>query len=166
MSELVPCPPFHYTPREVAKELLKDVEFKGDDITLEPCKGDGAFYDIIPFEKDWCEIDQGRDIFVYPFDRKFTKVIVNPPYKSNHQNVSDRKNICMKFIFRCFELCSEECWFLVNLKMWNSFTPVRLRKIRDMGFNLCFMRVLNIHKWWGRYYWICFSKHKTSMIKY
>ena len=28
MSELVPCPPFHYTPREVAKELLKNNTLK------------------------------------------------------------------------------------------------------------------------------------------
>jgi hypothetical protein len=166
MPKLTKCDTFHFTPIEIAKELMKDIQFKGDDCTLEPCRGDDAFYDLIPFEKDWCEIDKGRDLFKYKFDRKFTKIITNPPYITNHKKDKDRKNIFVKFIFKCLELCNGECWFLLNHAMWNSFTPRRLKIIKEMGFNLCFMRVLNIKKWWGRYYWICFSKNKTSMIKF
>jgi hypothetical protein len=160
------CPKFHFTPPDVAEELLKDIVFKENDKTLEPCIGDGAFYDLIPYEKDWAEIDKGRDIFNYKFDMKFTKCIVNPPYRTNHKKASDRKNIAMKFIFKCLELVSEEGWFLINSRMLNSITPPRLRKIKDLGFNLCFMRILNIKKWYGRYYWICFSKNKPSIVSF
>ena len=50
--------------------------------------------------------------------------------------------------------------------MLNSFTPKRLSKIKDMGFNLCFMRIINIQKWYGRYYWICLSKNKKSIVNF
>ena len=164
---MIKCPEFHFTPKDICKELLKDVTFNPNDITLEPCIGDCAFYDIIPYKKDWCEIDKGRDIFTYDFGNiKFTKCIVNPPHRTNHKKAQNRKNIAMKFIFRCLELCSDECWLLLNHKIFNSLTPPRLRKMKDMGFELTFLKILNIKKWYGRYYWICFSKNKNGIIKF
>ena len=164
------CPLFHYTPLDISTELIKDINFNNDDLVLEPCRGGGAFYDLIPenVSKDWCEIDHGRDLFTYfdsdIYNNQFSKVITNPPYRTNHADVKLRKNICMPFIFRCLELCSDECWFLINLKMWNGLTPLRLKKISEMGFSLCFIRILNIKQWYGRYYWICFKKNATSII--
>ena len=157
---------FNFTPTETTEILIKDIEFKEDDNTLEPCNAEGSFYDLIPYEKDWCEITEGRDIFTYDFKGKtFSKVITNPPYRDNAPE-GERKNICIKFIFRCLELCSDECWLLLNLNMLNSLTPLRLKKFKEMGFNLCFMRVVNIKKWYGRYYWICLSKNKGSIIEF
>jgi len=161
------CPELHYTPKDVCKELLKDITFNKNDYTLEPCKANGNFYDIIPYKKDWCEIDNGRDFFNYDFGKnKFTKIIVNPPYRSNHKKEEDRKNIMWKFIFKCFDLCIDECWFLLSIKQLNGLTPKRLKTINEAGFNLCFMRIINIKKWYGRYYWICFSKNKNSIISF
>ena len=161
------CPSFHYTPIEICKELLKDIDFKENEETLEPCIGrDKNFYNLIPYKKDWGEIELGRDIFNYDYKRKFNKCIVNPPYRSNDSNIKNRKNIAIDFIFKCLELCSDECWFLLNSKMLNSLTPLRLNKIKDMGFGLVFMRILNIKEWYGRYYWICFKKNRDSIIKF
>ena len=80
------CPSTHYTPKDITPILLEDISFNKDDITLEPCKGrTDNFYELIPYTKDWCEIDLGRDLFEYDFgDKLFTKIIPNPPYKSNH----------------------------------------------------------------------------------
>ena len=70
------CPSFHYTPKDITKELIKDIKFNKNDFTLEPCMGDGSFYDLIPYKKDWAEIDKGRDVFEYNFGNcKYTKVI-------------------------------------------------------------------------------------------
>ena len=30
------CPEFHFTPPDIAKELIKDIKFNEDDNTLEP----------------------------------------------------------------------------------------------------------------------------------
>tara|TARA_R110000803_G_scaffold48228_1_gene100189 strand:+ start:337 stop:831 length:495 start_codon:yes stop_codon:yes gene_type:complete len=161
------CPEFHFTPPDIAKELIKDIKFNEDDNTLEPCKASGNFYDLIPYKKDWCEIDEGRDIFTYDFgNTKFTKVIVNPPYRTNHADEKERKNIVIDFIFKCFDLCDGEVWILLNGKMLNSITPIRLQKIKEKGFNMCFMRILNIKIWYGRYYWVCFSNKKESIITF
>ena len=157
------CASFHYTPLEICKKLLLDLDFKEDEETLEPCIGrDKNFYNLIPYKKDWGEIEEGRDIFTYEFNRTFNKIILNPPYKDNET----KKNIGMLFIFKCLELCSDECWCLCNNAMFNSLTPIRLNKIKDMGFGISFMRILNINIWYGRYYWICFKKDCDSILIY
>ena len=162
-EEFDECPSFHYTPKDICEKLLEDIEFKAYDETLEPCIGrDRNFYDKIPYQKDWGEIEQGRDIFEYDYGRKFAKVIVNPPYKTNHKEPKDRKNIAMKFIFRCLELCMDECWCLLNLQMFNSLTPNRLKDMTEMGFGVVSIKVVNISKWYGRYFWVCFKKLDES----
>lgn len=52
---------------EFAKRIIEHFspQFKPTDTFLEPCKGDGAFYDNLPEPKDWCEIDLGRDFLAY-----------------------------------------------------------------------------------------------------
>ncbi len=52
---------------EFAKKIIQHFtpQFQPDDIFLEPCKGDGAFFDNLPKPKDWCEIDLGRDFLEY-----------------------------------------------------------------------------------------------------
>ena len=165
------CPEFHYTPDNIVIELLKDIKFKNNDKLLEPCKGrnTNGFYKYLinnKYDVDYCEIDEGRDFFKYDFkDKKYDKIIVNPPYKTNHKNENERKNIAWLFIFECFKHIKDngECWFLLNHKMFNSLTPLRLSKLNP--FNITFLRILNIKCWYGRYYWICFKK-EPSNIKY
>ena len=153
------CQKFNYTPPEIAQELLKDIEFKEDDSTLECCAGENAFYDEIPFKKDWCEIEKGRDFF--ECNESYTKVITNPPYK----DLANEKNIFIPILEKMFSVCTGEVWVLINLNMFNSLTPNRLKKYGKLGFNITFMRILNIKKWYGRYYWVCFSKSEP-ILKY
>ena len=167
MAQLGKCPELHYTPKDICELLLKDIDFKPDEEALEPCIGrDRNFYDQIPFTKDWGEIELGRDIFTYDYGRLFHKVIVNPPYKTNHIDKKERKNIFIDFIYRSLELCADECWCLFNIKMLNSMTPIRLKKINEMGFGIISIKVINISKWFGRYFWICFKKGATSILQY
>lgn len=168
MEDLAECPEFHYTPKDIANELIKDISFNENDETLEPCKGrTNNFYDLIPGNKEWCEIDEGRDFFNYDFKGKtFSKIITNPPYRTNHAKAEDRKNIFMTFIFKCLEYCEGECWLLLNHKMFNGLTPIRLGKMKDMGFEVSFLRILNIKCWYGRYYWICLKKNHRGILTF
>ena len=163
-----PCPDTHYTPIDIVENILNDIKFIATDNTLEPCKGrTNNFYNLIPYNKDWCEIDEGRDIFTYDFNNViFTKIITNPPYRTNHIDAKDRQNIAIKVIEKCFELCSDECWFLLNNQMMNSLTPVRLTKYKNINWEVNFIRILNIKKWYGRYYWVCFKKHATGILHF
>ena len=157
---------FHYTPKDIGKKLLKDVSFNENDFTLEACKGidnSGGFWEYIPFRKDWCEIEEGRDIFKYDCGEKYTKIICNAPYRTNAPD-GKRVNILIKFMDRCFDLCDGEVWHLLNMRSVNSLTPLRLKKWSQLGWNITFLRVLNINKWYGRYYWICFKKGGNQSI--
>lgn len=67
-----------YTPVNIVKEIIAKFDLYGK--VLDPFKGKGAFYDNLPTEidKDWCEIDEGRDFFDY--SDKVDWIISNPPY--------------------------------------------------------------------------------------
>jgi len=156
---------FHYTPRDITQMLLKDITFKEDDLTIEPCVGDNAFYDYIPYSKDWCEIDRGRDVFDIPDDKEFTKCVSNPPYRDNAPD-GQRKNILIKMIDKYFKITKDEVWLLLNHRCFNSLTPLRLSRWRELGWSITFLRILNIKKWYGRYYWICFKQGGISIVNF
>ena len=157
--------PDEYTPFETAEDLLRDIPFVKGDTLLEPCYGEGAFYKQFPkgYHKDFCEIELGKDFFNFKPLFKYTKVITNPPY---YFGKSGTKKGRVEFIEKCFKVCCGQVWLLLNLKMWNSLTPTRLRKWKEWGFNISFIRILAIKKWWGRYYWVCFSKNDDPIIKF
>lgn len=69
-----------YTPRYLAKLIIDQLPIQENDILLDPFKGGGAFYDQFPEtqEKDWCEIEEGRDFFDY--NKRVDWIISNPPY--------------------------------------------------------------------------------------
>jgi hypothetical protein len=63
------------TPTAVAHSIVN--HFKPSGRVLDPCKGNGAFVDLMP-GAEWCEISQGRDFFAWktPVDW----IVSNPPY--------------------------------------------------------------------------------------
>jgi len=66
------------TPRDISKFTIDLFDLGGK--VLDPFMGDGSFYDQYPewCDKDWCEIDRGRDFFTYT--DKVDWIISNPPY--------------------------------------------------------------------------------------
>lgn len=52
---------------EFAKRIVQHFspQFKPGDTFIEPCRGDGAFYDALPDNKFWCEISEGKDYLSY-----------------------------------------------------------------------------------------------------
>lgn len=67
-----------YTPTTIAKLIIDKFQPTGK--ILDAFKGNGAFYDNYPeeLEKDWCEIDEGKDFFEYK--EHVDWIITNPPY--------------------------------------------------------------------------------------
>ena len=67
-----------YTPENIAKLIISKFPLYGK--VLDAFKGKGAFYNNYPetVEKDWCEIDEGKDFFEYT--DKVDWIITNPPY--------------------------------------------------------------------------------------
>ena len=66
-----------YTPRYVSKHIIEHLNPTG--LCLDPCRGDGAFFDFLPrSSRDYCEITEGSDFFEYKEEVDW--VIGNPPY--------------------------------------------------------------------------------------
>ena len=76
------------TPIGIARLMLE--HFNPSGLILEPCKGEGNIYSLMPEPKDWCEILEGRDFLDYT--KKVDWIITNPPY-----------SIYDKFLEKCFE---------------------------------------------------------------
>lgn len=85
-----------YTQDLIAKGIVEFLNPIGK--CLDPCKGDGAFYNHLP-GADYCEIKEGLDFFDYK--SKVDWIIGNPPY-----------SIFKDFLEKSFEL-AENVSFLV-----------------------------------------------------
>ena len=100
-----------YTPPKIAKRIIDSFDLKGK--VLDPFKGKGAFYDNFPetVEKDWCELDEGKDFFNYndPVDW----IVSNPPY-----------SIFNKVIEHSFELSDNIVYLIQINKITSSFTII------------------------------------------
>lgn len=60
-------------------------EFGPFDDALDPCAGDGAFYDALPHPKEWCEIQRGRDFL--DFVGRADLVVTNPPFSEGFTEI-------------------------------------------------------------------------------
>lgn len=52
--------------------------FKPSGKCLEPAKGNGVFFNLLPNGSEWCEISEGRDFMEYSGNVDW--IITNPPY--------------------------------------------------------------------------------------
>lgn len=68
-----------FTPKPIAAKIISLCPFEGGQTVLDGFKGGGAFYNQYPenIEKDWCEIDEGRDFFDYRSPINW--IVSNPP---------------------------------------------------------------------------------------
>lgn len=47
---------------------------------IDPCRGDGAFYNCLPPDSDWCELTEGKDFLQHT--GSYDWCITNPPWSS------------------------------------------------------------------------------------
>lgn len=110
-----------YTPRQLAAEILSLFPLHGR--VLDPCKGDGAFYDQFPdhVEGYWCELDLGVDFFEWQEEeQKIEWVIGNPPWSKFRAFLEHAMHI------------SDNVVFLAAFSHFS--TKARVRDIRQAGF--------------------------------
>lgn len=89
------------TKPETAKWIID--YFKPTGTILEPCKGNGAFYNNFKGNKDYCEITMGKDFFDY--NKKVDWIITNPPF-----------SIYDKFLLKSFEVANNVVFFCPIIK--------------------------------------------------
>jgi hypothetical protein len=151
---------FHQTPRECARDLIPLIPLIAGDRVLEAFAGEGAFYDQLPdyVEKDWCEIERGRDYKDY--DKEFDWVISNPPFKL------DGKNMIWGLIDYYTLRAKKGIAFFVSDYGFSTLTPIRQAILKERGWGITGLTMVNVKKWRGRYFLIVLQKDKPSLMNY
>ena len=95
-----------------AEQIMNHYKPQGS--ILEPCKGTGVFYNLMDTnQRDWCEIDEGRDFFEY--DKKVDWIITNPPF-----------SIFDEFLKKSFEVADNVVFFCPLNKVFKSMKIDRM----------------------------------------
>lgn len=77
-ERFVPPADVVYTPNEISLGIIKHLNPSGR--CLDPCRGDGSFYNHLPIGSEYCEIAEGIDFF--DCNKPFDWIIGNPPYSN------------------------------------------------------------------------------------
>lgn len=153
-----------FTPEETAQKIMEWVlpQIPINDTVLESFKGSGIFYDKIPNEKYYCEIDDGIDFFDYT--KKVDWAVSNPPFRVLYNG--EVMNAFIPIINRTMEICNKGFFYLINHKLWSSLTVKRLKEWKDDGWVISAIKVIEIKKWYGRYYMVKFEKNAESLLMF
>lgn len=84
-----------YTPDWVAKDMVD--HFGPAGTVLDPCRGKGAFWNLLPAGSPWCEIADGSDFFDWSAPVDWT--IGNPPYSMTRQWFRHSYNIARHLLY-------------------------------------------------------------------
>jgi len=108
------------TPVGLAQQCIDIVSphFQHGQKFLEPCRGTGVFYNLLPHNKDWCEIDEGRDFLEY--NERVDWIITNPPF-----------SVYEEFLAHSLELADNVVFLVPLSKIWSSLRRVKM--IDDYG---------------------------------
>jgi hypothetical protein len=103
--------------------------------------------------KHECEIEDGIDFMEWttPVDW----VVGNPPF---HQG--------WLFTEKASRIAKIGIAFLGNINFWNSCLPSRLQTLKDRGFEITRIHIVQDKRWFGRYYFIIFEKKKRGVVSW
>lgn len=145
-----------YTPPKLAKNIISFFHPSG--IILDPCMGDGAFYNLLPAGREWCEIEKGRDF--YAWTKPVNWIIGNPPYSNllawlRHSFTLAEHVVYLVPMHRVF--ASAE--FLDDMMDWGRIAHIRLYRTGTywgfpFGHALAavhYRRDFALHTTWSRY---------------
>jgi tRNA G10 N-methylase Trm11 len=158
---------FIQTPAEVWTEILKRCPIRKEEIFYEPFAGQKSLYNQIETNKKYyTEITEGLDVFDFS-NNDITTIYTNPPFKvelTNKKGITKPKNCIYYFLeyFATHFVSLNRIGFLINTSCFQSLTPKRLEKLDELGFNIKKIIVMNIQKWYGRYYFVLFEKQPTN----
>ena len=145
---------FHYTKEKMVEDLIKQISFKNNDIVLDAGSGKNKVWinNVPDFcERLECEVEDGCDFLKW--EGKADWVIGNFPF-----------DIGWKFTEKAIEVAKKGIAVLGSIKFFNQFTPIRLQIMKDKGFELQKIIVVNDKRWYGRYYFLIFEKKKGILF--
>lgn len=146
------------TKETMAKDLIARVPFNDGDVVLEPCKGDGAFYNNFPdnVNSKWCEINDGRDFF--DFNEEVDWIISNPPFVP--------RKLFWSFMEKSMDITRKGIYWLINFSSLNVFTPRRMSIMKEKGWYIENFHIVADKRWFGRYVFVCITKNKNDIFSW
>jgi len=144
---------FHYTNEQMVKDLIAITPISGSVLDAGSGKNK-VWFNNLQGEKYECEIEDGNDFLLW--DKKVDWIVGNPPF---HES--------WKFTEKATEIAQKGIAFLVNNTGLNSqLTPRRLQVMADAGFTLKSIKVVADKRWFGRYYYLIFTKENNNFISW
>jgi len=145
---------FFYTQPEMVKDLLNLIPFKEGDKVLDAGSGKNkVWFNNLPecVKKYECEIDDGCNFLNW--DIPVDWVVGNPPFHLGNE-----------FIQHSASICKVGFAFLLSIRSFNSLTPNRLEQLKQKGFYLSKIHIVNDKRWYGRYYFVIFTRDKNLFL--
>lgn len=144
------------TKPEMARHLISRIPWKEGDVVMEPCKGKGAFYDNLPdtVNKEWCEINEGRDYLT--FEGKVDVTLSNPPFVP--------RAFFWEFHKKAMDTTRRAIYWLINIGSLNVFTPKRLEEMKTKGWFIQSFHTVSDKRWFGRYVWIEITREPNGCM--
>ena len=145
---------FYYTNEEMVRDLIELIPLTINDNVLDAGSGENkVWYRHIPEYciKYECEIEDGCDF--YKWKEKVDWVIGNPPF---HES--------WKFFEKSSKIAKKGIAFLINNQAFNSWTLKRFELFKQRKFYLQKIHIVSDARWFGRYYFMIFSKFYQYFI--
>jgi hypothetical protein len=146
---------FHYTNEQMVKDLLSITPIKYEDSVLDAGSGKNKvwFNNVNVKEKYECEIEDGNDFFKW--NKIVDWVIGNPPF---HEG--------WRFLNKASQIANKGIAYLGNLNFWNSCLPNRFGLLKERYFYLNKIHIVQDKRWFGRYYYLIFTKDKNDFLSW
>ena len=143
---------FHYTNEQMVKDLLAITPITGSVLDAGSGKNKVWFNNLVG-EKYECEIEDGSDFLLW--DKKVDWVVGNPPFHESG-----------KWFEKASEISNYGISFLINNQAFNSMTPNRLEILKERGFYLNKIHIVQDRRWFGRYYYLIFTKEPNNFLSW
>jgi hypothetical protein len=143
---------FHYTNEQMVKDLIAITTISGSVLDAGSGKNK-VWFNNLQGEKYECEIEDGCDFMLW--DKKVDWVVGNPPF---HQG--------WLFLDKASLVANKGIAFLGNLNFWNSCLPNRFEVLKERGFYLNKIHIVQDKRWFGRYYYLIFTKYKNEFLSW
>ena len=156
---------FHQTPEELCKDLIAKIPLKPGDKVADTFRGEGNFYNNFPdfVDKDWAEITEGKDYLDFKGDIDW--LITNPPFRLE-DNKGKRVNSFYPLLDYYSTRVNKGIAFLGNDYCFSTLTPIRMKRLNELGWYLQGYTICNVKKWRGRYFFMIFTKEKNTNIDF
>ena len=153
---------FYYTNEQMVKDLISIIPAKREDTFLDAGSGENKvwFNNLNVAQKYECEIEDGCDF--YDWDKRVDWIVGNPPFRDKARG----ENQIWKWIDKSSQVAQRGMAFLINHKVFNTLTPVRLKTLTDRGFFIQHIRIVADKRWFGRYYYIIWGKEDKGFVSF